>query len=438
MPTNLLTGESSEAPKGEGDYDYRKSLNNAWPSAKQFADDLTYPIRHPIDTFQGIQSLASGVAQKMATDNPENYSNPQNVLAAEAVGDFYSDRYGGWDEIKRTAEEDPIGIAADLASALTLGLGTAAKIPGKVGNIAGKASKLAAVLDPTTLPTHVAKAIPSRQIYRAGMKFKHNPKNSKVVSRAKAKVLSDKAYDLGITPNDAGADKLARARAIAGDNIDASVSNMPQDGIPTQAIGRYLPEERAEMLRTGKKSKSRAYVDSFDAATEEYMNRVSGQHGDTMTPVEMNNAKIGRYNEATDAAYGGNPKNPADQQANKIMGRGAKEVLEDANPDLRGLNEDYANISRIEDAVPWDESHSVGTDYSARVISGSAGTGQKTAAATGVIAHFLRSRAMSTAQAIKWAGENNIAPLQLRQALLQTGRTAQEIEQETPKNLLLE
>ena len=52
--------------------------------------------------------------------------------AATGVADFYSDRYGGWENIKRTFAEDPAGALLDLSAILRGGVPlTKAKVKGK-------------------------------------------------------------------------------------------------------------------------------------------------------------------------------------------------------------------------------------------------------------------------------------------------------------------
>jgi len=432
MPLDLITGESDDESE---DFSFDRMLGNIIPSGKQFVDDLTYPIRHPIDTVKGLNQIGSGIGQMLASDNPEAFVSPANVGAAKAVKQFYIDRYGGVNNLKNTIENDPVGFVSDLSTILTGGAAAASNVGGKVGSGAAAIRKVAAALDPAAMPTNLAKALPSKSIYKTGMKFKYGQGKGKV-TQSEASNLANQAYDLELRPNDVGMDTLADEKIRRGQAIDQSVRDMPQDPIPVDEIGRFLPDERAKMLGTGQGSKRSSYVDQFDSATEDYLNRVVDANGDTMTPMQMQGAKIGRYSEAGPAAYGDAPKFPAEVQANKTMGRGAKEAIESRNPKVRALNKAYADVKKMGDALPFNSPSAFGTDYSSRVVAGSAGMGQVPTSMVGFMSHLLRTKAIDAALAIKWAGKNPTKNNILRQASRQAGIQTETADEAMPEDLL--
>lgn len=439
---DLLDEEDREAQKG---FQVNEMIGNVPSSAAQFVDDVTYPIRHPVKTVEGLNRLGSGIGQMLATDNPENYSNPENVEVAKAMRQYLSDRYGGADKILNTLETDPVGFASDFSSIVGGGGSLVAKAAGKTGkvsNIANAISKTGLALDPAALPTHAAKLLPSKALNKRGMNFRYGKGPGKV-TKAQAKDLANQSYELGIRPNDAGLDKLDEARKVRGLEIDAAVQKMDRP-ISTEVISNAIEAQRARQLGVGSGSRSRQYVNQYDATIEDFANRVnlddarmvdsSGQP--MMTPQEAQSFKKGRYEDATPAAFGDRPKNPAEQTANKVMARAVKEALEADNPNLKGLNQRYADIDRIRDAIPWNNKSAFGTDYSTRVIAGSAGANQVTTSMLGTLSHYLRNKSVDTAMAIKWMSENNVAPNLQRQVFRQAGIAASEIDESLPKDLL--
>ena len=54
---------------------------------------------------------------------------------ARAVGDYFSDRYGSIDGVKKSFRDDPLGVASDIASVMSLGVLGAGKL-GKIAKIA--------------------------------------------------------------------------------------------------------------------------------------------------------------------------------------------------------------------------------------------------------------------------------------------------------------
>lgn len=101
---------------------------------------------------------AVGFGKNILTAIPNLYKMGKNVITGEqsvgdigkAIGQSYKDRYGGWDEIARTAYFDPVGTLADV-SATAGAVGGAAKLGGL-----GKASSVAGKISRATDPLRVA------------------------------------------------------------------------------------------------------------------------------------------------------------------------------------------------------------------------------------------------------------------------------------------
>lgn len=122
------------------------AIQNAPASAAKFATDLVHPIMHPVETATGLKNLALGVAEKTGMK-----SGTENVPYADAVGQFFSDRYGGMENFKQTMAKDPVGFAADLSMLLTGGASAAARVPVVGAKAAEVASTAARLVDPLTL-----------------------------------------------------------------------------------------------------------------------------------------------------------------------------------------------------------------------------------------------------------------------------------------------
>ena len=131
----IQTGSTS-AP-----FDLGKAVRNIIPSAGRMVGDVYQAIRHPIETGKALIGVAKGAVQKVIPGEQED----EKVFNA-LIG-FYKDRYGSIDNIKRTAEEDPVGFAADIADVLTLGAAPFGET--KAGAAIGKIGR---AIDPTTLP----------------------------------------------------------------------------------------------------------------------------------------------------------------------------------------------------------------------------------------------------------------------------------------------
>jgi hypothetical protein len=124
-----------------------EAVSNIPSSAVKTASNLAHMVAHPIDTVKGAWDAAAGgmvnleaypvskftgKSHKEAVDfitqldaNPDVVK--QAVATANDVGGHMAARYGGWEELKRTIAEDPVGAALDISALLSGGAGLARK-----------------------------------------------------------------------------------------------------------------------------------------------------------------------------------------------------------------------------------------------------------------------------------------------------------------------
>lgn len=116
-----------------------QAVTNIPSSAKRFAGGLYDVITNPVQSTKGVLDIGAGAIQSVLPQTVVDWvnrfeANPeagrQVVEAARAAGGVISSRWGGYENIKRTLAEDPVGAMADLSTLLT-GLGGAAKLAGK-------------------------------------------------------------------------------------------------------------------------------------------------------------------------------------------------------------------------------------------------------------------------------------------------------------------
>jgi len=114
----------------------KEALINTIPSAIQMGDDIVGAITNPIQTAQGLSNIFAGAVDKAT---PIDLGKEQY---ADAVIDFFKERYGGIDNLKETIATDPVGFASDISSILTGG-GALAKASGlaKAGSAIGKVGR---------------------------------------------------------------------------------------------------------------------------------------------------------------------------------------------------------------------------------------------------------------------------------------------------------
>ncbi len=141
------------APAGGGELGWgdvaSKAAQNFVPSAGQFLSDMAQPISHPITTAENLGAVGAGLAAKAGIGDADQG-------AADSVGQFFADRYGGMDNLKKTMAEDPVGFLSDISTVLTAGGSLAARAPGMLGKVADVAKTAGAITDPLSVPGAVA------------------------------------------------------------------------------------------------------------------------------------------------------------------------------------------------------------------------------------------------------------------------------------------
>ena len=125
-----------------------QAVKNAPGSARNFAHDIVQPVVHPIDTLTNLGNVAAGVIDKMHAAHPESGPSPTgggHEHYADAVGQFFKDRYGSVEGFKHAVADDPVGVAGDLSILFTGGESALARLaPG----LEKAAASVARTIDP--------------------------------------------------------------------------------------------------------------------------------------------------------------------------------------------------------------------------------------------------------------------------------------------------
>ena len=138
-PPSLSVGDMAEG-----------AVENFIPSVEAAAEEFWNAVTNPGDTLEAIGDIAVGGVQKLIPG--ERMGREQHF---EAVRDFFVDRYGSGEAIKRTIRDDPAGFLMDISTLLTGGAGAAVKAPG----MASKLSKAARATNPAIAPVLAARKV---------------------------------------------------------------------------------------------------------------------------------------------------------------------------------------------------------------------------------------------------------------------------------------
>lgn len=127
--------------------------SNFGPSAVQFGKDITYPILNPITTAKSLLSLGKGVIElAIPGEQPDEET-------AKAVGAYLVNRYGGFENFKKTIAKDPVGFMSDMSAIFTAGGSILSKIPSKLAKNTGQQiNEIGKKVDPLRLPGATARS----------------------------------------------------------------------------------------------------------------------------------------------------------------------------------------------------------------------------------------------------------------------------------------
>ena len=110
-----------------------QTIGNLPESGLQLAKDTITPFAQPIVTAKTLGDLGASIINLTLPEQYEIGDNGEKM--ARAVGDYFADRYGSIDDVKRSFRDDPLGVASDIASVMSLGVLGAGKL-GKIAKIA--------------------------------------------------------------------------------------------------------------------------------------------------------------------------------------------------------------------------------------------------------------------------------------------------------------
>lgn len=106
-------------------------IRNAPASGLKMAGDIATAVTSPVQTFTGIGDLVGGIMEPVTPNFLYGGDSRERAIAArEGFAEHITNRYGGYENLKRTMAEDPIGFLGDLSTVFSGGAG-ATKLAGK-------------------------------------------------------------------------------------------------------------------------------------------------------------------------------------------------------------------------------------------------------------------------------------------------------------------
>lgn len=260
-----------------------KAVGNVPKSVWNIGKGLFTAVRHPVETVKNVGNLIKGAGGAVGEKLLENTKVGQRVLSeanksriarglaplntdekgrlqaedtqelsqAKVVGGYLKDRYGSVEGLKRTAVEDPAGIALDVSALFTGGSTIAPKVA-KVAEVSGMArtanvirkvgtasGKIGTAIDPIQQSAKILKPVVTRKI--GDVKNFIGKSGKELQSEALKEGLYGMNETIGTLKNKF-ADTSYKYKTPAGDIVDVNpIDTLVQyDLIPQPAKGGSL------------------------------------------------------------------------------------------------------------------------------------------------------------------------------------------------------
>lgn len=301
LPTTKRTYTAAEVPGA--------FVSNIPASAKRFGTELYEAVTHPVETIKGVWDVAAGALQKVLPEDAVKFisqfdANPaaaaKAIEAANAFGGLYKERYGSYENFKRTLAEDPVGAAADISALFSGGATVTAKAPSVSKALATAArvtNPLSVVTEPvqaviaakqTILPSALLKEREANAVrdatLRAAQKEGYiatpgsvSPTGRNIISER----IAGKTHleQLASVQNQIVTDKLSRRAVGIPENAPLTSDNMRLIRKQEYAKG-YEPIEKVGQVKTDS-----AFLDNLAAIEEKYVSPGASFPGAAPEPV---------------------------------------------------------------------------------------------------------------------------------------------------------
>ncbi len=334
-------GEAQPTPQGEltvGNA-VMQGIGNIPSSLKRFGEAVISPITHPIETGKGLAKIATAAANPLS---------PESQMTGQELGKFYAERYGGWENVKKTFAEDPIGFLSDVSTVLT-GSGALAKAGG-LAKTAETLSVAGRVADPIAAAGNITRNVASvvrdkipqvskleEYLYANAIK----PSTTlKPIERAKIVATGLRE---GILPTPSGLNKIQSNIESLNGEINNKIIYAAKRGmvVNTQDIVKRIDDVVDRFKNQVTPTEDLAAI---QAVKEEF----ESLHGKVIPVEEAQKLKQGTYS-LLRKKYG--ELKSASVEAQKALARGIKEEITAQYPEINTLNARESSLLGLEEEI---------------------------------------------------------------------------------------
>lgn len=395
-------------------------LQNVVNSGGQFIGNAANAVIHPLQTADALANVGLGFTEKALGSHAQTQGHEQN---ADALVKMYVDRYGGWDNLKKTMYTDPVGFLADVSTVaggatagarvveLLSNAANAGRVAGVAGTIARGAGAVAQVTDPIALAARPAVAIARTgrvgeflnpaEMYQSALKPRPGSNTTAQVERMVQTGLNNR-----IPVSAGGAERLWDLVHNLQQQVRDVIASDPTRPIDRNAVtGRLGDTANRFRVQVNPTADLEAIRNVGDEFTQTQPAQIAAEDAQAL--------KQGTYRQLKDRAFG--ELKSATVEAQKALARGLKEELATAFPELATLNAHESDLlglsGELERAVRRINNHQlfgIGTPLAAAGVEAATGNA-KLAAIAGIMRAVLDNPNLKSrlAIAMHWAAAHH-------------------------------
>jgi hypothetical protein len=328
----------------------KEAIKNLPGSIVEEGKNVIGAITQPIETAKGIGNLALGVAEKAIPGGPY----PQEKYA-DALGDYYANRYGSKDAFLKELQNNPASVLSDLSMFITGGASGAAKVASlsKVGAKAApaleKVAQVGTAIDPLNLAANTtmygaSKVIPTSvapRLYESAAKW------STTLSPAERAAITETALKNQIPLSYEGLGKVQSKLGDLGDKMDNLIINATDQNIKIPASTVLTSLKDVKKQSGGFKIEAAQDIKEINDIEKQFKAYLKKNKITSVTPQQLQEFKTDAYKRID---FGRSPEKPsiAKEDAYKAMAASARKALENLMPELKAINKEYGSLSELQ------------------------------------------------------------------------------------------
>lgn len=322
----------------------KQALSNIPQSAVNYGQAMISPLVHPVDTVNNLRDVIFGGLGKVIPG--ADVGDQQSRF--DALTQALKQRYGGYENIKKTIATDPVGVAADVSSIFTGGGSLAARAPGLIGKVGQATANAGRILEPVnaikqTVGGIAGKVIPNNAAMRLYESSLKPPAPSAKFTREDQLRVLQEGLDAGIQPSQFGIDKLQGLI----DDINGKIFEKIQSGSNQKSTTIIYPTDVVKRL-----DETEAFFSNMPNS-KPYLNAIAEVRQGMLERGALSLDKAQKMKQTIyrvmNDSYG--ELSTATKEANKAVARGIKEEIVNIFPEINTLNKQESLYLKLEPMI---------------------------------------------------------------------------------------